>query len=45
MPEPGLGDKPFLAENVGELLIEALTHYAILRLDRDGRVVSWSPGA
>ena len=45
MPESGPDDKPLLAESVGELLIEAVTDYAIYMLDPGGQVVSWNPGA
>ena len=41
----GQDNKPLLAENVGELLIEAVTDYAIFMLDPGGQVVSWNPGA
>ena len=45
MREPGLDDKPLLAESIGELLIGALTDYAILTLSPDGQVVSRNSGA
>jgi PAS domain S-box-containing protein len=44
MPDPTLFD-PRLSEQRFQLLVNAVTDYAIYMLDREGHVVSWNPGA
>jgi PAS domain S-box-containing protein len=44
MPDP-THFNPHLAEQRFQLLVNAVTDYAIYMLDREGHVVSWNPGA
>jgi PAS domain S-box-containing protein len=33
------------SEEVARLIIEHAAHYAIMIMDREGRIITWSPGA
>ena len=43
--DDGIGDPATLEQRRFELLVNAITDYAIYMVDTEGRVISWNPGA